>query len=49
MPVNSKEGWTSIPVRPSTRDRVSDIKRAEESWNDALNRLVTEKTRQGNH
>jgi len=40
MSVNTDEGWTSIPVRPSTRDKVSDAKRAGESWSDALERLV---------
>lgn len=42
------EGWTSIPVRPSTRDKVSDIKRAGESWSDALERLVQDQGAQGN-
>lgn len=40
MSVNPDGGWTSIPVRPSTRDRVSDVKEEGESWTDALERLV---------
>jgi len=48
MSVETDEGWTSIPVRPSTRDKVSDIKRAGESWSDALERLVAAEDPQGN-
>ena len=36
------DGWTSIPVRPGTRDKVASIKRDDESWTDTLERLVRE-------
>ena len=48
MPTGTDEGWTSIPVRPSTRDKVGEIKRNGESWGDALERLLEETTTQGN-
>jgi len=43
MSANTDEGWTSIPVRPSTRNKMSDIKRTGESWTNALERLVEER------
>jgi hypothetical protein len=48
MSAQTDEGWTSIPVRPSTRDKVGDIKRDGESWTDALERLLQENAAQGN-
>ena len=47
MSVDTDEGWTSIPVRPSTRDDVSEVKREGESWNDALKRLADAERRGG--
>ena len=48
MAAKNSEGWTSIPVRPSTRDIVSDHKRDDESWSDTLERLAAGSTPQGN-
>jgi|GEM_PF-3614344 len=45
--MSGNNGFTSIPVYPSTRDRVSTLKRPGESWSDTLDRLVDE-TRQDN-
>lgn len=47
MSVNPDDDWTSIPVRPSTRDKVHSVKREGETWTETLDRLIEVHTDQG--
>lgn len=35
-------GFTSIPVKESTRDRLAELSRGKETWDEIVNRVIDE-------